>query len=278
MRLTSTLATLATLAVTCLVCAGCANRMDPSELTVADSHAALAMRERYDRDAPLAESLFKEDQAVLSNEDLHKILSAKVVLPDRSKLAVVRFGRLPYWWGWSEDFVRVNEQIDDTFLGTLRTSGKLRDVAYLPSLVTPHSMTLPYLRQAAARCQADLLLVYRTSTRTYTKQRWFAAERTKAYCTVEAVVLDTRTGLIPFSTVVNEYFAAAKKKGEMNFSETVAKAEQKAIGEAWRRLARETVAFLDRGPAEATARAEAQPRKAQAEPAREEQASSETSR
>ena len=232
-------------------CFGCARRMlDPSELTGAD--AAMARREALaDGDGPLAESLFKEDQAVLSNEDLQRILSARVALPDRAKLAIVRFGRLPYWWGWSEDFVRVNEQIDANFLGTLRTSPKLRDVAYLPSLVTPHLMTLPYLRQSAARCQADLLLVYRTSTRTYTKQRWFAADRTRAYCTVEAVVLETRTGLIPFSTVVNEYYSAAKTKGDMAFAETVARAEQKAIGEAWRRVAQETVAYLARGPSAA---------------------------
>ena len=178
-----------------------------------------------------------------------------MVVPDRAKLAVVRFGRLPYWWGWSEDFVRVNDQIDADFLGRLRTSARLKEVAYLPSLVTPNLMTLPYLRQAAARCQADLLLVYRTSTRTYRKHRWLAADRTRAYCTVEALVLDTRTGLIPFSTVVNEYFSAAKAKGEMNFSETVAKAEQRAIGEAWRRVARETVAYLDRGGDDASPQA-----------------------
>ena len=233
-------------------CFGCANRAyAPSALALADAEAMTERRGGFaGSEAPLADSLFKEDQAVLSNEDLHRILAARVVLPDKAKLAVVRFGRLPYWWGWSEDFVRVNEEIDATFLGTLRTSPKLRDVAYLPSLVTPHLMTLPYLRQSAARCQADLLLVYRTSTRTYTKQRWFAAERTKAYCTVEAVVLDTRTGLIPFSTVVNEYYSASKTKGEMEFAETVAKAQQKAIGEAWRRVAKETVAYLDRGPAQ----------------------------
>jgi hypothetical protein len=150
--------------------------------------------------------------------------------------------------------VRVNEEIDSNFLGTLRGSGRLRDVAYLPSVVTPNLMTLPYLRQSAARCQADLVLVYRTSTRTYTKQKWFAADRTKAYCTVEAVVLDTRTGLIPFSTVANEYFSATKSKGELDFAETVAKAEQKAIGQAWQRVARETVAYLHGQPGGEAAR------------------------
>lgn len=224
-------------------CTGLHARYHASELTLADEHMPVA-RMRDEQQA-LSESLFKEDQAILSNEDLHKILAARVVLPDKSKLAVVRFGRLPYWWGWSEDFVRVNEQIDADFLGKLRTSAKLREVAYLPALVTPNLMTLPYLRQAAARCQADLLLVYRTSTRTYAKYRWFAADQTKAYCTVEAVLLDTRTGLLPFSTVVNEFYAARRSKKELNFSETVAKAQQQAIGRAWVRIAEEAVRHLE---------------------------------
>src|SRR6476660_233576 len=84
---------------------------------------------------PLAESLFKEDQAVISNQAMAEILSAKITLPKDGKLAVVRFGQMPYWWGWSEDFVRVNRQIDDDFLGRLKTAPRVRDVAYLPSLV-----------------------------------------------------------------------------------------------------------------------------------------------
>jgi hypothetical protein len=229
-----------------LVVAGCgrprnAMMVDPSELrSMEDGFARVAAP-----DAPLAESLFKEDQAVLSNEDLQKILAARVVVPDKAKLAVVRFGRLPYWWGWSEEFVRVNDQIDADFLGKLRTSARLKEVAYLPSLVTPNLMTLPYLRQAAARCQADLLLVYRTSTRTYTKQRWFKADQTKAYCTVEAVILDTRTGLLPFSTVANEFYSAGRTRKEMDFAETIAKAEQRAIGRAWVRVAEDAVSHLD---------------------------------
>src|SRR5258708_1095112 len=64
----------------------------------------------------LKESLFKDDQKVISNDDMAKILDAKVVLPAHGKIAVIRFGQLPYWWGWSEDFVRMNQKIDADFL------------------------------------------------------------------------------------------------------------------------------------------------------------------
>ena len=217
---------------------GCAGSQSFSPL---ETSAARARDER----APLDESLFKEDQALLGNEELKTILSAPVVLPERAKLAVVRFGRMPYWWGWSDEFMRTNEEIDGRFLGTLRQSGRVREVAYLPSLVMPPVITVPHVRQAAGRLQADLVLIYRTSTSNYEQHKWFRAKRTKAYSTVEAVLLDTRTGVIPFSTVVNERFAAAKSKSDYGFDETIARAEQQAISRAWQRVADETVAFLD---------------------------------
>ncbi len=192
----------------------------------------------------LQESLFKEDTKVISNEDFAKILAANVRIPDNSHLAVVRFGQLPYWWGWSENFVRMNQQIDDDFLNRLKQSPHLRKVSYLPSLVTPKEMTIPYLRQAAARFQADALLIYRTSTRTYDSQKWFKKDESKAYCTVEAILLDTRTGVVPFSTVVTEFYSTQRSSSDSDISETSAKAEQAAIAKAWMNLADQTVDFL----------------------------------
>jgi len=194
--------------------------------------------------ATLQESLFKEDTAAISNDDIARILAAKLEIPKNSKLAVVRFGQLPYWWGWSEDFVRTNQQIDDDFLGALKQANRVKEVAYLPSLVTPRDMTLPHLRQAAARLQADLLLIYRTSTQSYQRNKIFSDDETRAYCTVEAVLLDTRTGIIPFSTVVTEQFSAKKNKQDYDFQETIAKANQQAIAKAWLHLAQNTKAYL----------------------------------
>lgn len=194
----------------------------------------------------LQESLFKEDTNVISNEDFAKILSANVRIPESSHLAVVRFGQLPYWWEWSENFVRMNQQIDSDFLSALAHSPRLRKVSYLPSLVTPKEMTIPYLRQAAARFQADALLIYRTSTRTYDSQKWFKKDESKAYCTVEAILLDTRTGVVPFSTVVTEFYSTQRSSSDSDISETSAKAEQAAIAKAWMNLADQTVDFLSK--------------------------------
>jgi hypothetical protein len=232
------------LAPLALLAIGCA---ESGELVGA--HAAAGMLEPMEASRPtLAESLFKEDTKVISNEDFAKILSADVRVPENAHLAVVRFGQLPYWWGWSENFVRMNQQIDNDFLNRLKQSNHLRKVSYLPSLVTPREMTIPYLRQAAARFQADALLIYRTSTRTYDSQKWFKKDESKAYCTVEAILLDTRSGVVPFSTVVTEFFTTQRSDSDSDISETSAKAEQQAIAKAWLELADQTAEYLSNPP------------------------------
>jgi hypothetical protein len=208
---------------------------------VGEAPAATAAPE----DAKLSESLFKEDEKVISNEDVQRILSAKIALPEHGKMAVVRAGRLPYWFGWAEDFTRLNRQIDQQFLDKVQGSSHIRQAMYLPTMAMPRDLSIPYLRQSAARFQADLLLVYRTYSRTYDRQKLFGSDETRAYCTLEALLIDTRTGVIPFSTIVTEDFSAKKQKTDVDFSETIAKAEQQAIAKAQMQMAEQVVKFAD---------------------------------
>src|SRR4051794_28489824 len=90
---------------------GCTNRGVAAVMPYDGSGELASAQEKQ----PLEESLFKEDQAVMSNQDLTAVLAADVRLPAHGKLAVVRFGQLPYWWGWSEDIVRMNRDADEQF-------------------------------------------------------------------------------------------------------------------------------------------------------------------
>jgi hypothetical protein len=211
-------------------------------------HAALF---RLQAPEALEESLFKEDQAVISNEDIARILSARITLPYDAKLAVIQFGQRPRWWFWSEEFTRMNEQIHADFIATLAGAERVREVAYLPSMVVPRQMTVPMLRQSAARFQASMFIVYRTASQTYSRQRFFSRDETRAYCTVEAILVDTRTGIIPFSTVITEHFSARRVREDVDFGETIARAEQQAIGRALLQLAQEVAQYLDTLPAAA---------------------------
>jgi hypothetical protein len=62
--------------------------------------------------------------------------------------------------------------------------------------------SIPVLREAAVRMQADLLVVFRITSDVYYKYVVFAKNKVKVYSTSEAVLLDVRTGLVPFTRIV----------------------------------------------------------------------------
>ena len=65
--------------------------------------------------------------------------------------------------------------------------------------------------------------------RTFQKYRFVKPDETKAYCSVEAVLLDVRSGIVPFTILSTNEFSAKKEKTDMSFNETIKKAEMAAI-------------------------------------------------
>lgn len=212
--------------------------------------AGQVLNEQAGASPALAESLFKSDQAVLSNQEIERILSSRVYAPARARVAVVRIGGR-YPWGrtwWSEDVAQIEQQGTDRMLAALRSSGRVEKVTVLPTMLTPMQVTIPYLREAAARVQADLLLVYRTSTQTYQRQQLFGAGDVHAYCTVEAVVLDTRSGIVTETALKTQSFSAPRTSKDLEFDETAARAEQSAIARALGQAAEQLSADLRAEP------------------------------
>jgi hypothetical protein len=83
------------------------------------------------------------------------------------------------------------------------------------------------LREASVRLQSDILLVYSTTSDIYYHSKIIKKDEVKAFATTELFLLDIRTGLIPFSTVVTKDFVAKEIKGELS-EEIRKRAEQEA--------------------------------------------------
>jgi hypothetical protein len=194
------------------------------------------------------ESLFTGDNAVITDDQISAILAYRFQFPARSRLAILPLGERTKWSGWSDELTQLSEQTEQNFIGVLRSSPAIYDASYLPSLLIPEKQTVPYLREAAARYQADLLLMYRPACQRYEKYRFFVADEVKAYCTVEAVVLDTRSGIVPFTAVITEDFTAKEDKNDVNFAETMRKAEVQAINTALGQVANRLVEFIKQQP------------------------------
>lgn len=202
------------------------------------------------RDAELAvPSLFSGDAAVLSDEAIEAILDYEYRPPAQNRIALMPFGR-KVWSEWSEELAIATEEMRTELIQRLVASPRVYDASYLPSILIPEQRSVPHLREAAARYQADLLLVYRTFCRSFERYHFFAADRSRAYCGVEAVLLDTRTGLVPFTSAAIKTFEARESDADINFRETVLRTELQATAEALGEVGAEIVAFLDAGGAQ----------------------------
>ena len=192
--------------------------------------------------------LFKSDGAVLSDADIERILNRRLALPKQSRLAILSLSSSTSSRFFSSDIVHLNDAIEKEFIGVLKKSGRLYDASFLPTLLVPENRTVPYLREAAARCQADLLLAYRSRCASYEKVKLFGTDETRAYCSVEAVVLDVRTGIVAFTAVSTNDVNTAQGADDKTLAETTRKNELVAVGKSLAEIGRDLVRFLDGTP------------------------------
>jgi hypothetical protein len=135
-------------------------------------------------------------------------------------------------------------QNSQRLIQSLSSAPQLTAVRFLPTLLIPERKTVPYLREAAARFQADLLLIYGTSVRSFQRDRMIGADEVRAEAVVESVLLDVRTGIAVHAAQTSERIAARRMPTDVNFSETVAKTQTEATGKALTKLTDSVIAFL----------------------------------
>jgi hypothetical protein len=227
------------------ILSGCgrAYYMAPSASSIVVDPSSIAQRH-----VDLTGSLFPSDQQVMSNEAIAQVLASRITLPAHARLALMAFEPRAGWYGWSEELNRLDQQAVDTAIAKLKSSNRIAAASPLPSLLVPEKRSVPHLREAAARYQADLLLVYRTNTFSYEKQKLVGRDETRAYCLVEAVLIDVRTGIVPFSASVTREYTARKSAEDLNFSESIQKARLRAFGDALEAVAADLVRFLSEVP------------------------------
>jgi len=191
-------------------------------------------------EAPQA-SLFKGDQAVLSDQDIARILATQLNLEDRHKLAILNLSATN---PWSAELAETEAKNVDNLTAALKASQRFTEVRLLSSLLVPEKRTIPYLREAAARVQADLLFVYTTHIQYFRRDRLLKADEVHAQCVAESALLDVRTGIVVHTGHASENISAQKAPGDLNLDETVARAQSEAKGKAMVSLANTLTAYL----------------------------------
>ncbi len=190
-------------------------------------------------------SLFPDDQAVLADADIERILQARPVLRDRLRIAVLHIGHRSVDFAW----LYHSEPVPATWLqeklfASLNAAAGVHDASYLPSFLIPPKRTIGHLREAAARYQADLLLVFQSECRTHQQYRFFQASQAKAYCLADAGLLDVRTGLVPFTSRAVQEYLLEEHRSDLDLGDTVRRSEQTAVEAAMAENAQNLVTFL----------------------------------
>ena len=229
--------------------AGCTRTISQSEY---DPMAASAMTARFapgyaPMEPPDDPSLFASDTDVLSDSAIRRILDFDLVLPDSVRVAVLQLSERSVGFAWRPAPPAWPSSAPDRLVAALEASPRVRDASRLPALLVPRQRTVGYLREAAARYQADLLIAYRTDCQAVTRQRFLMTDEVRATCAAEAALIDTRTGIVPFTVTAAREFQAKKVKDDVSFQETIRRAELTATGDALAEVGERVAAFLAGG-------------------------------
>jgi len=178
-------------------------------------------------------SLFPGDAEVLSDSAIRRILAYEFTLPQTVRIAILELGGRPaYRAWWSEETARWDTHITDTLIATLEASPRVGLADVLPILLVPAKRTVPHLREAAARFQADLLLVYQPRCGVFERSRFLAPNEYRVTCTVEAVALDTRSGIVPFTGVRTRSIVVRREGEDFNERDMLARGQFRVVAEA----------------------------------------------
>jgi len=186
-------------------------------------------------DTLITQSLFHDRASTISEENIQKILAGTYELPQQLRVTIVRLEPTPqlkryYWNYWSdEQYLKTQQSYLDLFSDKFRQSARVTKLSIIPDLLISKSPSFTNIREAAVRMQADIVVVYAITSDIYSKYKLFSKSDIKAFATTQLIILDVRTGLIPFSTIVTRDFLSQKKKEELDNAEAASRIQNEAV-------------------------------------------------
>ena len=181
----------------------------------------------------ITESLFADKDRTLSEEDIQRLLNGKLNLPDTLRVALFRYGMNNRYYNKfyayaDESTIHSQQDYIDTLISGLKDNRRVQNVHPIPSLMLSSSPTITQLRETSVRLLSDLLIVYSSTSDIYYKYKTFKKDEAKAFATTEVMIMDIRTGLIPFSTTITKDYLTKSMSGEL-IAETRKRAEKEAV-------------------------------------------------
>ncbi len=187
----------------------------------------------YYEQEPISKSLFNDKTSTISEENIQKILDGNYSLPTNLRVSLVKLesttqSRRNYYWN-DEEYLKSQQQYLDLFTSKFKQSDRVQKVSMIPDLLISNNPTFTNIREAAVRTQSDIVVIYAINSDLYSKYKLFAKSNIKAFATTQLIILDVRTGLIPFSTIVTKEYRSRRQENELNDNEASNRIKNEAV-------------------------------------------------
>jgi len=200
-------------------------------------------------DTLITQSLFNDKNSIISEEGIQKILDGNYKLPQQLRVAIVNLEnhqRRYYWNDWSdEDYLKSRQSYLDMFAENFKQSPRVVNLSVIPNLLISNAPSFTNLREAAVRMQADIVVIYSINSDIYSKYKFFTRPDIKAFATTQLIILDVRTGLVPFSTIITKDYLSQKKKEEMDNAEARSRIQNEAVLLTIKEIGQKITGFLN---------------------------------
>jgi len=201
--------------------------------TAYQSSGNLYRAQGYDsNEAPIMQSLFNDKNATISEENIQMILDGHYELSEVLRVALVKLEgkqrqRNFYWT--SEEYLKTQQSYLELFTEKFKNSQRITSISVIPDLLISSNPTFVNIRESAVRTQADVVAIFSITSEIYSKYKVFSPDLIKAFATTEFILLDVRTGLIPFSTIVTKDYQSKKQKEDFDETEARNRVKNEAV-------------------------------------------------
>lgn len=191
-------------------------------------------------------ALFPAEGQVMTAAQIRDALDARIAFPPKMRIALVPVAHRSVnpndSWMWRSP---VGEhRLHEGLVKKLLASPRVYDASFLPTMLLGNGRSIDALRTAAARYQADALLLMQSECRLDEKNPLFAKGSSRAHCGIEITLLDVRTGTFPFGSRAVTEALSMEGKDDRTFTDTVRRSENEAIERGMSEAADDLVRFL----------------------------------
>jgi hypothetical protein len=122
----------------------------------------------------------------------------------------------------------------------------VQSIIPVPQVMIAKPATLTSLRQAAVLLQADALLIVKPISYSDWRFQWFEADTAKGITSLEVLLLDTRTGVVPYTAVVTETAEISQIGSDYSQMELLSRAKKSSETKALSQVAPAVQKFLSK--------------------------------